>query len=144
MATSMPHDPGVPPSAVALLARTRPWVKLIAVLGFLYTCILVVAALGNWLLDREALAGKPMWPVLAFILMSLIYLPPAVLLWRYARCIGRLEVALDEGTRREALDDALRSQRGFWVYAGVALLLTGGVVAAVAVGGIVLGLLARR
>jgi hypothetical protein len=106
----------VPASVVALLAQTRPWVKLLAVLFFVgLGCGVTIAlvALSTSFGSREGrsilMSFVPMMIVLLF------YIPPALHLWHYAKRIR----ALQDGGGLPALEEALASQKSFWKYMGV-------------------------
>jgi hypothetical protein len=50
-----------------------------------------------------------------YFFLALLYLPPAVFLWQYARAIQSLE----RSPSSEALEGALKHQRSFWRYIGI-------------------------
>lgn len=106
----------VPDEVVALLAKTRPWVKLIAALIFVgFGLVLVIAVvmglagLGSTKSAASALAFLPL------LFAALLYLLPALFLWRYAASIRQLQ----DGGGQAALETALRHQKSFWKFAGV-------------------------
>jgi hypothetical protein len=123
----------VPAPVIALLAETRPWVKLLAVLFFISIGVAVVAVVVMGLLP----AGRRMpFSVVAFIplvVVLLLYIPPALFLWRYAGNIRRLQAGGGLG----ALQEALASQKSFWKYVGVLVLVIVGIYVLAAVVGLI-------
>jgi hypothetical protein len=122
-----PQDPdqragasaAVPEAVVALLGATRPWVKLISVLAFVGTGLGMVAMLIGGLATRRQMHGSTSLSFLAFLPLMLLYVPPAVFLWRYAQGIEGLQ----GGGGHAALEFALRSQKSFWKYLGISCLV---------------------
>lgn len=110
------------------LAGTKPWVRLISVMMFIGAGLLLVLALVMGLMGGAiASASKnPMFSggmgiviAVVYALMALLYLYPAVKLWKYATCIGNL---LNSGTLID-LETALSQQRSFWKFVGVITLV---------------------
>lgn len=123
-ATSPPDAPsGVPPSVVVILQETRPWLRLL--LGLLVTGMALVglALLGlglRALLDSDGRrSGMSAAALLPFLVLVLIYLPPAIYLSRCTDAIRRLQE--DGGV--PALEDTLRAQKSFWKYTGILALV---------------------
>ena len=98
------------------LARTKPWVRLISVVMFIVSLLLVLISL-LMMLSRTtpvgALGGT------SYILTSLLYIIPAVYLWRYARGI---EHFLRQRTPSR-LASALEAQKSFWKFMGILTLV---------------------
>jgi hypothetical protein len=101
----------VPDTIVALLAQTRPWVKLISVLTFISLPLLFLMAVGLTLATGLRTAGT----FIPLIIPLLVYVPAALFLWRYARSIRLLQ----NGGGQAALESALSSQKSFWKYLGI-------------------------
>src|SRR4051812_38041935 len=106
---------GIPDRVVALLAETRPWVKLLAILFFVgmglgtVGVVVAMAVVSTGTTRRNMLGGlAPLFSVL------LLYIPSVVFMWRYAASIRRLE----DGGGVPALEEALSSQKSFWKYVG--------------------------
>jgi hypothetical protein len=115
-----PTGAGVSPRMIASLDRTRPWVVFIAILmiigcAFLVLAAVVMLAMGSMLgmsSELGALGGATLAG--AYFLMALLYLFPALFLWRYGRAlrrIGRGNVA--------AVEEALEHQASFWRFVGI-------------------------
>lgn len=135
----------VPQGAVEALRGTRPWVRLIAVLGFLGAAMLLVFGLvvllgGGASMFGELGAGGGAAMIglgLMYLLIGLLYFLPCLYLLRYAGRITRLV----QGGGAATLVDALEQQRRFWrlvgIYAVAMLVLYGLVfVAAIVFAGI--------
>jgi hypothetical protein len=111
----------VPPSVIAILGATRPWLRLmlgLIVTGMVLVGMLVVgwSFLGGYGAGRAALSFAAIPPLL--LVMS-FYLPPAFYLHRCAEGIRRLQA----GGGVPALEDTLRSQKSFWKYLGILALV---------------------
>lgn len=111
------------------LSRTRPWMKFIAVMGFIFSGFALLGGLfmlaGFSLIPQQSRA-YPM-PHGVFVLMGLIYLVvaalyfiPSLILFRYATSLDRIE---RDGTWGK-LARALEHQRKFWKYVGICLIVT--------------------
>jgi preprotein translocase subunit SecG len=133
----------VPASVIALLAETRPWVRLLAVMFFIFIGIAIVAMLIVSAVAPAAAAGNPVAGapgIIAMIVMGALYVPPTLFMWRYASGIRRLQ----DGGGMGALEEALSSQKSFWKYIGVLTLVMICLYGIFIVGAIVLGLMAAK
>jgi hypothetical protein len=106
--TSAPASEAV----TSLLAQTRPWVKLMAVLAFVANALILLAVVGVVLRGGDTMKASALVPML---FLSLLYVPPAVFLWSYAGGIAELQ----RGGGQNALEKALRSQKSFWKYVAI-------------------------
>jgi hypothetical protein len=113
----------VPPAVIAILAETRPWLRLM--LGLFVTGIVLMAfaVLGVGALAWFGHRGRPSSTALGMLVpllfVALIYAPPAVYLARAANGIRRLQA----GGGWPALEEALRSQKCLWKYLGILVLV---------------------
>lgn len=111
---------------VASLRKTRPWVLFIAILGFIFTALVVVASIPMFLggsmmggLDT----GVPGMPGTGFmvgmgvlyLLMGVIYFMASLYLLRYASAIKRAVTGLNASD----LETALEAQASFWKLIGI-------------------------
>ncbi len=111
----------VPASIIAILAETRPWLRLL--LGLVVTGMVlasaVVVGIGfmGWFLPhgRRPLSLSALIPL---VLVLAIYAPPAIFLARSATSIRRLQ----EGGGLSDLEEALRNQKSLWKYLGLLAL----------------------
>lgn len=136
-------------SVLASLRKTRPWVLLIAVLGFIGTAFIAIAAVsilaGGAMMgqvaglgDNGAAAlmgsGAMMGVGVLYLLMALIYFFVSLYLLRYASAIKRLSSSMS----LPDLESALNHQASFWKLAGILalisiVLMVLGMVAAIAI-----------
>jgi hypothetical protein len=133
---------GALPGVTAVLAETRPWVRLIAVvifvgLGFLVLGTTVLLLMSGQLPGLGVARGEAILLAVMLVVMSAIYVPPALFLWRYASSIGHLQ----QGGGQQALEAALTNQKSFWKYLGVVILVMVGLYAVAIVGGMMTGML---
>jgi hypothetical protein len=109
------------------LRRTKPWVRFLSILGFILTGFIVllgiVLALGVGFLS--SISKAPFGGISAvligcvYVALGLIYVFPAVYLFRYADGIQKaLTRDLVSG-----VEHALRNQKSFWTFAGVFVLI---------------------
>lgn len=119
---------GVTPGVINQLARTKGWVRFMAVLGFIGSAFMLLigllAMLGATAFSKAM--GKKGMPTsmivtagVLYLLMGLIQIYPAIKLNSFASAIGRLIFS----GRVSDLVDAIEHQRGFWKFVGVILVL---------------------
>lgn len=99
------------------LRATRPWVKFLAILGFIGCALMVLVALamlGGVSKMPGAMAGfAPVMGVL-YLLFALLYFFPCLYLYRYAGAISRIP---ESGAA--AMEEALAKQKSFWKFVGM-------------------------
>ena len=99
------------------LKATRPWVKFLAILGFIVCGLMALAALA--FLGGASMVGGPMaslGPVLGvvYLLLVVLYFFPCLYLFRYAGAIARIPEA-----GAAAMEEALAKQKSFWKFIGI-------------------------
>lgn len=109
---------------VGLLRSTKPWVRFLAVLGFIGLALLVLGCFAILVIPLGGPMGSmPLGPrigaAFAYLLMGLVQFPAVLFLNRYAGRIARLAASGDAGD----LEDALRAQKSFWKYVGILTLV---------------------
>ncbi|WP_020395039.1 DUF5362 family protein [Thiolinea disciformis] len=115
---------------LAALRKTRPWVLLFAVLGFIGTAFSVLGAVGmlaggSMLGTQSELGGMSgaMGGMIGFgimmLLMALIYFFVSLYLLRYAGAIKRAVTGLNVAD----VEAALEAQASFWKLAGIMTLV---------------------
>jgi hypothetical protein len=103
------------------LAGTRPWVRLVSILGFLGAGFMflvgVMIALGGSFFPADAAVGGSGFAVLGVIYacMGLLYFIPSRHLWRYGSFID----AYLRDPQQAQLEQALEAQRRFWKFVGI-------------------------
>lgn len=111
--------------AVELLRQTKPWARLIAIIGFIGIGFVVIAALTTTALGLLKLrqAGSATAFNLgigaAYLLLAALNLPAIVYLNRYANCITQLVAS----RTHKDLEEALLAQKSFWRYTGILTLV---------------------
>jgi hypothetical protein len=116
MHPDLPSSPDPHPDAVrSTLERTQPWVRFLAIVGFVYIGLMIVGGLiaGAFLLasgEMQAVAILFLYP-----LIGVLYVYPALCLLRYANGIR----SFMRTNAPQDLAAALDAQRGFWKFVGV-------------------------
>jgi hypothetical protein len=113
MSTMPPLPPA--PLVVPPLQRTQPWVRFLAVMGFIVAGLTVfvgvMAGVAGAATGRlETLALMAVYPII-----GVLYIFPSLYLLRYA---DRIKAYLASGQEAD-LAGALDAQRSFWKFAGV-------------------------
>jgi len=117
------HPSGVSPSIVELLRQTKPWVRLLAVLGFIGIGLMLLGSFAMLALGSTLGKGLPIGfgfgMMLAYMLMAGIQLPAVLFLNRYASRIA----SLVNSNSPSDLEEALAAQKSFWRYIGILTLI---------------------
>lgn len=108
------------------LRKTRPWVLFLTVLGFLGAGVMIIFAVVMALLPALSSTTQDAPGALAAVFMGVFFyggigaffLFFSVLLFRYARAIGRLIV----GNRTEDMEHTIDAQRGLFKATGIATI----------------------
>lgn len=112
---------------LAQLAGTKGWVRFMSVLmfvgaGFMLLVGLIMLVAGGSIAANAKTGALPagMMTGLAIVyaLLSLIYIYPALKLWKYASYIGSLLIS---GSMMD-LESALNQQRAFWKFLGIMVI----------------------
>jgi len=113
----------VPFEVVEALRQTKPWARLLAVLGFIGIGFMVLASLAMLAFESSMKIGLPrgfgVGMMVVYLFMAGIQLPAALFLNRYASRIGDL---LDSQAPSD-LQEALVAQKSFWRYIGILTLI---------------------
>ncbi len=114
------------------LKRTRPWVLLISIVGFIFTAIMAIGTLAIFFGGGVAIfSGSGVTPdmssgiaviVMGFIylLMTLLYFVISLFLLKYAGAIKRF---IASGTSQD-MEAALKYQASFWKVVGILTLVS--------------------
>ncbi len=107
--------------AANMLRQTKPWVRFVSVMLFIGAALMVLLGL---VLVIGGMANAMPMPFggmlgLIYIAMACLYVVPGVFLWAYA---NRIRVFLDQRTPG-TLASALESQKSFWRFVGISLLV---------------------
>lgn len=120
----MAYDIVVSERALDSLKATRPWVKFLAIMGFIFTGLMILIGLifglvGAALPAESGISGS-FGRVLgiAYLVLAILYLMPCLYLIRYARAIQAIP-----GTGQAAFEDALKNQKSFWKFMGIMMVV---------------------
>lgn len=126
--TAATSSDGVTQGVILQLQKTKPWVRFMSVMMFIGAGFMVLAGLFMGLAggasamsgDNKALgAGLGVGIAAAYSLLAILYIFPALKLWKYADRIRDLM------SSRQVLDleKALNEQRAFWKFVGVMMIV---------------------
>lgn len=113
--------------SVEYLRETRKWAKFLAIMGFLFIGLMVLAGIGmSATLNQLDTAGIdtampfPMgWLGFVYILMAAIYFFPVLYLYRFS---DRMKAALDANDTLE-LNNAFRHLKSHYRFIGIATII---------------------
>lgn len=101
------------------LRQTKPWVRLLSIVGFLSIGFVVIAGIAKIILISKFSTVKGLFPLymcaVSYILIGMLYFFPSLFLFKFASSIGRL---IDGGGATE-MEEALSNQKAFWIYIGI-------------------------
>lgn len=112
----------ISPLMIEHLRATKPWVRLISVVLFVMVALIFLGA-GVVLLIPTGMGGAGFLIAILYLAIGALYLFPAYFLHQYASSIRNLE----QGGGDVAMEEALRSQKSFWRFAGIATLVVIGI-----------------
>ncbi|MFT7641128.1 MAG: hypothetical protein ACI9G1_002873 [Pirellulaceae bacterium] len=107
--------------AAEMLRQTKPWVRFMSVMMFIGSAFMVLAGLGMIITSAYAWMPGNFVALMGaiYIVMALLYIVPAIFLWKYAS-----QIAIFLGDRSAStLASALESQKSFWKFVGVVMLV---------------------
>ncbi|MEB8430914.1 DUF5362 family protein [Cocleimonas sp. KMM 6892] len=114
------------------LKRTRPWVLLISIVGFIFTALMAIGTVGIFFGGGAAMMGGPGMPSgiggggliigmgVMYLIMTILYFVISLFLLKYAGAIKRFVAS---GTAQD-MEAALKHQASFWKLIGILTLLT--------------------
>jgi hypothetical protein len=106
------------------LNATRPWVKFVAIVGFVMIGLMVLGALLMFAAGAMAPSPGPMGgafgPIFGvlYLLFAALYFFPCRYMYRYAKAIANIP-ASGQG----AMEEALRQQKSWWKFVGILTLI---------------------
>jgi hypothetical protein len=107
------------PRTIDLLRQTRPWARLIAVMIFIGSGLMLLGGVG--ILFASMMGPRNQMPGaigLAYFALAALYIAPAVYLNRYCSRITQV-IAL---RRDDLLEQAIEAQKSFWKCCGIMVL----------------------
>ncbi len=109
-----------------MLEKTRPWVKFISIMGYVATCISILAAISLWTFGRNMFREMGDSGIAfsifiggVYLVFGLLYLIPSSKLWDLAASLGEVETDPILG-----IEESIESQRVFWKTAGIMILVS--------------------
>jgi hypothetical protein len=126
-APERPAGSEVADALVQLLARTKPWLRVVGVFMWISLALMVLGSAGMLLMgavENPAMAkagwGKAMTFGLAllYLVLAAVYVYPARRLWSFGSAIERLTHTRSQSDLQAALD----AQRAFWTFVGISIL----------------------
>lgn len=126
------------PGVARILHRTQPWVRFLAICGFVMVGLMLVVAIGAGLAGIATQRVETAVLVVTYPLFALLYFFPSLYLLRYA---SRIRDFVADGEPRQ-LEFALDAQRAFWKFTGILTLVSLGIAALALMIGLVVGLAA--
>lgn len=129
--------------AIELLARTRPWVKVMVVvgrIGLIFMAIGLVALVLIALTQGNAGVGQdnvpPLFLAAMYAVMLVLYWFPVLFLSQYTSKIRQLTTTAEPAL----LDEALDAQRKFWKFIGIGMLVMIAIYVLFILGAVLLGI----
>ncbi len=114
------------------LKRTRPWVLLISIVGFIFTALMAILTVGIFFGGGAAMMSGPGMPPgmeagglivgmgIMYLVMTILYFVISLFLLKYAAAIKRFVAS---GTSQD-MEHALKHQASFWKLIGILTLVT--------------------
>lgn len=105
--------------AASMLHQTKPWVRFISVMMLIGSAFMVLGGFVIIVGGAAGAIGASAILGVVYIVMALCYIIPAVFLWKYADGIALFVRERSTG----ALASALESQKSFWKFVGIFMLV---------------------
>jgi len=115
------------PKTVAMLRQTKPWVRFMSILMFIGAAFMIIFGLVAGVVGIAGGAFEGAVFLILYPLMGLLYIFPALFLFRYA---SRIRDFMAHGLS-ENLDAALEAQKSFWKFIGILTLIILGIYAVI-------------
>lgn len=111
---------------ISQLQRSKPWSRLVGVVAWLFVGLIMLGSVGVLAVAvagalSSSAAGEQGFMIgmaAVYLLMSVIYIYPAIKIWGYGSAIKRLLVSRTEADLVAALD----KQRSLWKFLGILTL----------------------
>jgi uncharacterized protein DUF5362 len=97
------------------LERTQPWVRFLAIMGFIAAGFMVLVGVGAGIAGAATGRLETIGLMVVYPIMAVFYVLPSMFLLRYA---DRIRSFVVSGLEQD-LASALDAQRSFWKYAGI-------------------------
>jgi membrane protein YqaA with SNARE-associated domain len=129
---------GVTELAVDLMRQTRPWVMFLSILSFLGSAFMLLA--GLLMVGVGLMASGPEKAIQAgvgafYLPLAAVYVYPGIKMWMYGSAIGRLLTSRAPAD----LEAALKQQKSFWKFCGIAAIVMIGLYILIFIGAMIFG-----
>ena len=133
---------GITPRMIELLGKTRPWVLLMAIMGFIGTGLMVIVGIVMAMMtalgaDDAQLAGMGGILGVVYLFIAVIYFFPCWFLMKYAGAIRNLV----DGGGAGAMEEALDRQYSFWRLVGTIMAVVMAIYALILVIGVIMAVM---
>jgi hypothetical protein len=126
------------PGVARMLYRTQPWVRLLAICGFVMVGLMLVVSIGAGVVGIATQRLETTVLVITYPLFAILYFFPSLYLLRYA---SRIRDFVEQGGPQQ-LEFALDAQRAFWKFTGILTVVGLGIAALALMIGLIVGLAA--
>ena len=109
-----------PPEVSRILQQTRPWARLMGILGFVSVGMMLLIGLGAAAAVLATQSGEAAFLLVLYPLMATLYVLPSIYLLRYA---NRIRDFIAQSQQHQ-LEAALDAQRAVWKFMGTFVLVT--------------------
>lgn len=114
---------GITEPMILSLRQTKPWVKIMSIIGFISMGFMVIAGAINMFTFSKLSSETTPLPIVFIgvinILMGLLYFFPSLYLYKFSASISRLL----EGGGLVEMEEALTNQKSFWKFVGILTLI---------------------
>lgn len=125
-------------SVTQLLQETAPWVRFLAIVGFVSVGLMIVVGLGAGAVGLATQQPETVVLMVIYPLMSLLYFFPSLYLLQYAR---RIKDYVQGGQQLPHLEQAIHAQRRFFKFTGIIVAVSLALSVLVVIAAVVLGVL---
>lgn len=108
--------------SVNMLRQTKPWVRFMSVIMFIGSGFMILGGLVMMIAIPTMGGPNPVFGLalgFVYIAMALIYIMPALFLWRYA---DRIALFVQDSST-DSLGSALEAQKSFWKFVGILMIV---------------------
>ena len=118
--TPVPSDPSGLAIVSVPLQRTQPWVRFLAIMGFIGAGFMVLVGLTAGVAGAATGRIETIGLMIVYPIMAVVYVFPSLFLLRYA---DRIRSFVASGREQDLLG-ALDAQRSFWKFAGILTIVS--------------------
>jgi hypothetical protein len=123
---NQPNSFSITESMLLSLRQTKPWVRLLSVLGFISIGLMVISgSISLIAFFKHAPDNTSALPIVLLgsvcnIVLGLLYFFPSLFLFKFASSIGRLL----NGGGSDEMEETLSNQKSFWKFVGILTVIT--------------------